>query len=147
VDSRLRIPADSRIVRTAAEFPTLVAATPSAPLKRVDWLKKKRVEVLIVRRNRQGRVSLLALLKELGSRGIQSILLEGGPTLNASAWEEKIVDRVLLFIGPKVIGGRETPGMMGGEGVGRVKNARKVEFLRVRRVGPDLMLEAKPLYG
>ncbi|HXZ34536.1 MAG TPA: dihydrofolate reductase family protein, partial [Thermodesulfobacteriota bacterium] len=84
-------------------------------------------------------------LKELGSRGIQSILLEGGPTLNASAWEEKIVDRVLLFIAPKVIGGRGTPGMMGGEGVGRVKNARKVELLRVRRVGPDLMLEAKPL--
>jgi len=145
VDSRLRIPADSRIVRTAAEFPTLVAATPSAPLKRVDWLKKKRVEVLVVRRNRRGRVSLLALLKELGSRGIQSILLEGGPTLNASAWEEKIVDRVLLFIAPKVIGGRETSGMIGGEGVGKVKNARRVEILRVRRMGPDLLIEAKPL--
>jgi diaminohydroxyphosphoribosylaminopyrimidine deaminase/5-amino-6-(5-phosphoribosylamino)uracil reductase len=145
VDSRLRIPADSRIVRTAAEFPTLVAATSSAPLKRIDRMKKKRVEVLVVRKNRQGRVSLAALMKELGSRGIQSILLEGGPTLNASAWEERIVDRLLLFVAPKVIGGRETPGMMGGEGVGKVKNARRVEVLRVRKAGEDLMIEAKPL--
>jgi diaminohydroxyphosphoribosylaminopyrimidine deaminase/5-amino-6-(5-phosphoribosylamino)uracil reductase len=147
VDSRLRIPADSRILRTAAEFPTLVAATSSVPLKRIDRLKKKRVEVLVVRRNRQGRVSLAALLKELGCRGIQSILLEGGPTLNASAWKEKIVDRVLLFVAPKVIGGRKTPGMMGGEGVEKVKNARRVDILRVQRAGPDLMIEAKPLWG
>jgi diaminohydroxyphosphoribosylaminopyrimidine deaminase/5-amino-6-(5-phosphoribosylamino)uracil reductase len=111
----------------------------------MDRLKKKRVEVLVVRENRQGRVSLAALLKELGSRGIQSILLEGGPTLNASAWKEKIVDRILLFVAPKVIGGRQTPGMMEGEGVGKVKNARRVEVLRVRRVGEDLMIEAKPL--
>jgi diaminohydroxyphosphoribosylaminopyrimidine deaminase/5-amino-6-(5-phosphoribosylamino)uracil reductase len=145
VDSRLRIPADSRIVRTAAEFPTLVAATSSVPLKRIDRLKKKRVGVLVVRKNRQGRVSLGALLKELGCRGIQSILLEGGPTLNASAWKEKIVDRVLLFVAPKVIGGRETPGVVGGEGVRKVKDARRVEVLRVRRAGPDLMIEAKPL--
>jgi diaminohydroxyphosphoribosylaminopyrimidine deaminase/5-amino-6-(5-phosphoribosylamino)uracil reductase len=147
VDSRLRIPVDSRIVRTAVQFPTLVAATSSVAPKRIDRLKRKGMEVLIVRRDRQGGVSLVALLKELGSRGVQSILLEGGPTLNASAWGEKIVDRVLLFIAPKVIGGRETPGMMGGEGAGKVKNARKVEFLRVRKMGPDLMLEAKPLQG
>jgi diaminohydroxyphosphoribosylaminopyrimidine deaminase/5-amino-6-(5-phosphoribosylamino)uracil reductase len=145
VDSRLRIPADSRIVRTAAEFPTLVAATSSAPLKRIDRLKEKRVEVLVVRKNLQGRVSLAALMKELGFRGIQSILLEGGPTLNASAWEERIVDRLLLFVAPKVIGGWETPGMMGGEGVRKVKNARRVEVLRVRKAGEDLMIEAKPL--
>jgi len=145
VDSRLRIPADSRIVRTAAEFPTLVVAASSVPPQRIDRLKKKRVGVLVVRKNRQGRVSLVALLKELGCRGIQSILLEGGPTLNASAWEEKIVDRVLLFVAPKVIGGREAPGMVGGEGVGKVKDARRVEILRIRRAGPDLMIEAKPL--
>lgn len=147
VDSRLRIPADSRIVRTAAEFPTLVAATSSVPQERIDRLKKKKVEVLLVRKNGRGRVSLVALLKELGCRGIQSILLEGGPTLNASAWEEEIVDRVLVFVAPKVIGGRETPGMMGGEGVRRVKDARRVEVQAVRRMGPDLMIEVKPHSG
>jgi diaminohydroxyphosphoribosylaminopyrimidine deaminase/5-amino-6-(5-phosphoribosylamino)uracil reductase len=147
VDSRLRISPESRIVRTAGDFPTLVAATSSASPEKIERLKKARVEVLNVRKNRQGGVSLRALLKELGCRGVQSILLEGGPTLNAEAWEERVVDRVLLFVAPKVIGGKEAPGMIGGKGVAKVRNARGVEILRIRRMGPDLMIEGKPVHG
>jgi len=102
------------------------------------------VEVLTLRRNRDGEVSLRFLMKELGRRGILSILLEGGPTLNAAALEERIVDRVLLFLAPKIVGGREAPGMIGGEGALRMKNARGVEILKVRRMGPDWMFEGRP---
>ena len=147
MDSRLRIPFDSRIVRTAEDFPTLVATTPAAPSEKRNRLKKAGVKVLVIRGDRQGRVKLRPLMKKLGALGIQSVLLEGGPTLSASALEERIVDRILLFVAPKIIGGREAPGMIGGEGVWRMRNARRANILKVRRMGPDLMIEAKPLYG
>jgi len=144
VDSRLAISLESQIVRTAGDFLTLVATIPSASPAKMDRLKKARVEVLVVAGDQNGRVRLLPLLKELGRRGVLSILLEGGPTLNASALEQKVVDRILLFLAPKIIGGREAPGMIGGKGALRVRDARGVEILKVRRIGPDVMIEAKP---
>jgi diaminohydroxyphosphoribosylaminopyrimidine deaminase/5-amino-6-(5-phosphoribosylamino)uracil reductase len=147
IDSRLRIPLSSRIVGTAEDFPTLVATTSAAPPGKRERLKKAGVKILVIRGDRQGRVKLRSLMKELGVLGIQSVLLEGGPTLNAAAVKERIVDRILLFVAPKIIGGREAPGMMGGEGVGRMKEALRTEILKVRRIGPDLMVEAKPLWG
>lgn len=147
IDSRLRIPLASRIVRTAEAFPTLVVTTPAAPEDKRERLEKAGVKILVTRGDRQGRVKLKPLMRELGLLGIQSVLLEGGPTLNAGALEERIVDRILLFVAPQIIGGREAPGMVGGKGVWRMKNARRAEILRVRRVGPDLMIEARPLYG
>ena len=147
IDSRLRISPASRIVRTAEAFPTLVVTTPAAPADKRNKLKKAGVKVLVTRGDRRGRVKLRPLMRELRRMGIQSVLLEGGPTLNAGALEERIVDRILLFVAPKIVGGREAPQMVGGEGVWRMKNARQAEILRVRRIGPDLMIEAKPRYG
>ena len=143
VDSRLAIPLHSQIVRTAGDFPTLVATTPSAPPAKIALLKKAHVEVLVIGGGQDGQVHLRALMKELGRRGVLSILLEGGPTLNASALEERVVDRILLFLAPKIIGGKEAPGMIGGKGVLRVKDARRTEILKARRLGPDLVIEGR----
>jgi diaminohydroxyphosphoribosylaminopyrimidine deaminase/5-amino-6-(5-phosphoribosylamino)uracil reductase len=147
VDSRLRLPLQSRIAQTASLYRTLVATTKAAPSSRVHRAKSANLEVLVVKSRKSGEVSLRALLGELGRRGILSILLEGGPTLNAGALEEKIVDRVLLFVAPKIIGGKKAPGMIGGKGVLRAKEALGMEVLKVRRVGADVMIEGKPIYG
>ncbi len=147
IDGRLRIPLASRIVGTAEKFPTLVATTPTASSGKMNRLKKAGMKVLVTRGSRQGRVKLRPLMKKLGALGIQSILLEGGPTLNAGALEERVVDRILLFVAPKIIGGKGAPGMVGGEGVWRMRNARQAQILKVRRIGPDLMIEARPIYG
>ena len=125
------------------DFPTLVATISSVFLAKMALLKKAWVEVLVIRGDQAGRVRLRPLVKELGRRGVLSILLEGGPTLNASALEEKVVDRILLFLAPKIIGGKEAPGMIGGKGALRVKDARRVEILKIRRMGPDLVIEGK----
>jgi diaminohydroxyphosphoribosylaminopyrimidine deaminase/5-amino-6-(5-phosphoribosylamino)uracil reductase len=106
-------------------------------------LKKAHVEVLVIGGGQDGQVSLRSLMKELGRRGVLSILLEGGPTLNASALQERVVDRILLFLAPKIIGGKEAPGMIGGKGVLRVKDARRTEILKARRLGPDLVIEGR----
>jgi diaminohydroxyphosphoribosylaminopyrimidine deaminase/5-amino-6-(5-phosphoribosylamino)uracil reductase len=147
VDSRLRLPLRSRIAQTASLYRTLVATTKAAPSSRVHRMKSANLEVLVVKSRKSGEVSLGALMEELGRRGILSILLEGGPTLNAGALEEKIVDRVLLFVAPKIIGGKKAPGMIGGKGVLRAKEALGMETLKMHRVGTDVMIEGKPIYG
>jgi diaminohydroxyphosphoribosylaminopyrimidine deaminase / 5-amino-6-(5-phosphoribosylamino)uracil reductase len=144
VDSRLRIPMECRVVRTAEKYPTLVATTGEAPASRVEGLKSAGVTVVPVKSGGDGRVSLKGLMKVLADRGIQSVLLEGGPTLNASAIREKIVDRMFLFIAPKIIGGGNCPGILGGEGCLRVRDAQPWEILNVKRIGPDVMILAGP---
>ncbi len=143
IDSRCRLPLNSQIVRTAAQYPTLVVSTALAYPSKMEQLKKARIEVLTMPQDDQGRVDLSALMKELAKRAILSILLEGGPTLNASALKAKIVDRLLFFIAPKLIGGAKAPGIVGGEGIRQIAEAIPVKNLKVRRLGPDLLLEAE----
>ena len=141
VDSRLRIPLNSQVVRTALHFPTLVAATREASPSKMKRLSRAKIEILIIESDAQGRVSLRALMRELGRRGVVSVLLEGGSTLNASALREGIVDRLLLFFAPKIIGGQRAPGVIGGEGALLIKDAEPVKILKIRRIGPDILIE------
>ena len=147
VDSRLRLPLRSRLAQTASTFETLVATTRAAAPAKVHRLQAANLEVLVVKNRKTGEVSLGALMEELGRRGILTILLEGGPTLNAGALEEKIVDRVLLFLAPKIIGGKKAPGMIGGKGILRVREALGIEVLQVHKTGTDVMIEGRPIYG
>ncbi len=147
VDSRLRLPFHSRIVRTAREFPTVAVTTRSAPPAKIKRLAKLGVEAVVLRSDRENRVSLKALLRELGRRGVLTVLLEGGPTLHASALQEKIVDRFLIFLAPKIIGGEKAPGMIGGTGAHRMRDARPLKILSIRRLGSDLLIEGEPLHS
>lgn len=85
---------------------------------------------------------MAALMDELARRGVVSVLLEGGPTLSASALRAGIVDRLLLFLAPRIIGGEKAPGLVGGEGVLYLRDAAPVEIRKVRRSGPDILVEA-----
>jgi diaminohydroxyphosphoribosylaminopyrimidine deaminase/5-amino-6-(5-phosphoribosylamino)uracil reductase len=144
VDSRLRIPLNSRLVQTAARYPTLVAATGAASPAKIRRLEKRKVEVWTLPQDSRGRVNLRILMKRLGKRGILAVLLEGGAELNASALRQKLVDRLLFFFAPKVVGGTRAPGAVGGEGVRRLRDSTPLRIIQVRRIGPDLLVEAKP---
>jgi diaminohydroxyphosphoribosylaminopyrimidine deaminase/5-amino-6-(5-phosphoribosylamino)uracil reductase len=141
VDSGLRIPFTAQLVRTADQYPTLVATTKEAPSSRRRRLAKAKVEVVVIRSNAGGQVNLKALMENLAKRGVTSILLEGGPTLNAGALQEGLVDRLLFFFAPKIIGGGKAPPAVGGEGVQKIMDAKAVKILRTRRMGPDLLVE------
>ena len=144
VDSRLRIPLHSQLVRTAGQYPTLVATTQAASLSRMRRLAAANVGVATIAKDVRGHVSLRGLMKELARRGVVSLLLEGGSTLNASALREGVVDRLLFFLAPKIIGGQGAPGVIGGDGTLRIKDAEPVEILKVRRIGPDILIEGIP---
>jgi len=141
VDSEARTPPDSRIA-DVREAPTMVAVTGDALQERVVSLEDAGVEV--VRAGTDGRVDLRLLLGLLGSREITSLMVEGGGELAAGLWEQELVDRLVFYFAPRVIGGREAPGMLGGDGVAKVDQSWQVSIDSVTASGPDIRVVAYP---
>lgn len=141
VDSRLRIPFTCQLVRTAGQYPTLVATTQAASSPKIKRLTKAKLEIWVIANDARGRVSLKALMEKLARRDIVSVLLEGGPTLNSSALRESLVDRLLIFLAAKIIGGQKALSMISGEGALQIQDAQSVRILKIGRLGPDLLIE------
>lgn len=91
-------------------------------------------------------MSLRWLFRQLVRRGVQSVLIEGGGEVVAGALAERLVDRLIVFVAPLLIGGRTAPNAVGGLGIRRLAKAIRLDELTVRRVGPDLCLEARVVY-
>jgi diaminohydroxyphosphoribosylaminopyrimidine deaminase/5-amino-6-(5-phosphoribosylamino)uracil reductase len=103
VDSKLRVPLKSKLVRSC-DGDVLIFTTTSLETTKARALARAGVEVVRTKAMR-GRVDLKAVLKELGRRGILGLLLEAGSKLNAAALEAGIVDRLILFYAPRMMGG------------------------------------------
>jgi len=145
LDTQLSLPLHFKLFDPATGGPTIVVSGPRPPARKAQALEKAGVEVLSLPL-KKGRPSLTWLMKRLGQRDVQSLLIEGGAEVNAAALlEARVVDRLLLFFAPKVVGGQGTP-LIGGPGVKRMAQALPLDILKVRRFGPDLLLEARPLY-
>lgn len=140
VDSKLRIPLDSKVVKTAKQQPTLVATTYKASKEKIEELAEAGVEILLVEEEKE-KVSLEDLMLRLGKRKIDSILLEGGGTLNYSALEAGIVDKVMSFISPKIIGGRDAITPVEGTGKYLIKEAFIVEDIALQKFEKDILIE------
>lgn len=146
-DSKLRIPPDCRICRTAKDYPTIVACAYSdsdceKPDEKIAELEKKGIEVMNLPGG-DGRVDLKKLMKHLGEKGIDSILLEGGGSLNESAMRAGIVREAKVFIAPKIFGGRLAKTPVSGDGVLVPQEAYQMELENITRVGEDILLEYK----
>jgi diaminohydroxyphosphoribosylaminopyrimidine deaminase / 5-amino-6-(5-phosphoribosylamino)uracil reductase len=128
LDSSLRIRQSARVIGAN----TLIATT-----------KPGRVglaEVLKLPATPEGRVSIPDLLDELGRRQILSVLVEGGAEVHAAFFREGFVDKVYAFIGPKLLGGREAPGPLGGEGISLLSEAIGLTDVDVTRLGDDVLI-------
>ena len=140
VDSSGRVPARGRLFDGSA--PTLVATTEAAgEARRTEWLRAG-AEVEMGDRDEAGGVSLPGLMAALGKRDVQGVLLEGGPTLAWSAVRDGIVDRVVCYQAPTLVGGVSAPGALGGAGFAPIAEAMRLEIVSVERVGADLRVEA-----
>lgn len=142
-DSHLSIGEDSRLVQTAREVPLVVACGPlplNGPVaQKAERLRALGVEVVSVP-GPDGRVDLRALMELLGARGIDSVLLEGGSRLHACAWESGLVNEVVAYLAPKVVGGTEAPGPVAGTGVAAMADAWRLGSPQVGLVGNDVRL-------
>jgi len=143
-DSRGRVPLEARLFDPALPGRTLVAATPAFPPERRAALEDRGVEVLLLPADPQGRVDPRALLEALGRREVTSLLLEGGGTLLEAFFRAGLVDKVLAFIAPLIVGGREAPTAVAGEGFARLEEAVRLERVRVEWVGEDLLVSGYP---
>jgi diaminohydroxyphosphoribosylaminopyrimidine deaminase/5-amino-6-(5-phosphoribosylamino)uracil reductase len=140
VDSSGRVDPSARLFDAAA--PTLVATTDAPADATLDAWRDSGAEVLVLDRDVDGRVSLGALLDVLGKRDVQGVLVEGGARLAWSMLRDELVDRIVLYVAPKVLGGAAAAGVVGGEGFAPVDSALPLSFRRVERIGPDLKVVA-----
>ena len=143
--ARVLVDATGRVDEGRALFddaaPTIVATTDLAPRDRRDAWRASGAEVLLFEPE-DGRVPLAALFGDLGKRDVQGVLLEGGPTLAWSAVERGLVDKLVVYLAPKLVGGADAPGALGGPGFGPISEALPVRIRSVERVGEDVRVEA-----
>ncbi|MGQ9730601.1 MAG: bifunctional diaminohydroxyphosphoribosylaminopyrimidine deaminase/5-amino-6-(5-phosphoribosylamino)uracil reductase RibD [Candidatus Zipacnadales bacterium] len=143
VDSVARTPPTARVVAQESTAGCLIATTQAAPKGRIEALRAAGAEVVVLP-SEEDRVDLRALWEMLGQRGLLSVLIEGGPELAASAFRAGLVNKLLLFIAPKIIGGNEAPSVFGGKSVMRLVEAPQLDIRKVHQLGADLMVEAYP---
>jgi diaminohydroxyphosphoribosylaminopyrimidine deaminase/5-amino-6-(5-phosphoribosylamino)uracil reductase len=127
---------------TDGAAPTLVCTSESAPRERREAWRAAGAEVLLLSEPRSHRVALDRLMGELGKREIQRVLIEGGPTL---AWEvvrAGLVDELVLFIAPILVGGRDAPSILMGDGIASIAEPHGLEVVEVSRVGEDIKVVA-----
>jgi diaminohydroxyphosphoribosylaminopyrimidine deaminase/5-amino-6-(5-phosphoribosylamino)uracil reductase len=141
VDSKAQIPLPSKVLNLDSMAPTIIAVTQKAPENKISQLKATGAEVLVVPECNDGRVGLKALMEILGKRQITSVMIEGGSEINASALKEGIVDKVMIFIAPKFIGGKTAPGLVGGQGIEHLSNAIELRDIQVSKIGEDILVE------
>lgn len=154
-DSSLRLPTDSRIAKSAGEQETIIAcAISDLPCGEIGRGKSEKTDELLdlgitllnypAQNAAQDseRVDLNALMRALGGRGIDSILLEGGATLNAAMLDAELVHELCVFVAPKLFGG-QAPGPVAGVGVATPDAAWPLELNLAKQIGEDLMLRYK----
>jgi diaminohydroxyphosphoribosylaminopyrimidine deaminase/5-amino-6-(5-phosphoribosylamino)uracil reductase len=141
LDERLDISRDSQLIRTASEAPLLVFAGGSVSKASVDALASAGVEVVEDAAN--GR-DVLTVLKQLGEREIQSVLVEGGANVAGKLLDAGLVDKVSFFLAPMIIGGRDVPSAVGGQGAETLADAFDLQDVEIIPRGRDIEVTGYP---
>jgi diaminohydroxyphosphoribosylaminopyrimidine deaminase/5-amino-6-(5-phosphoribosylamino)uracil reductase len=140
VDSKLRIPLTAKVITQRSSAKTCIATLETTVNDKLVKLLDAGAEILLAR-GRKGQVDLRYLMKMLGSFGITSVLIEGGAEVNASALKSGIVDKVVMFIAPRLMTGTDSLCCIGGRSPARLSRAVMLHGVTSRLVGRDLMVE------
>ncbi|WP_342766658.1 bifunctional diaminohydroxyphosphoribosylaminopyrimidine deaminase/5-amino-6-(5-phosphoribosylamino)uracil reductase RibD [Tumebacillus permanentifrigoris] len=143
LDSTLRTPLDARIITDQKAKTWIFTGAEASPEKK-RALAALGVSVFQTQGNPQ--VDLLEMLQILGQQNVTSVLVEGGGEVNAAFFEAKLVDKVVLYLAPKLIGGREAPTFLEGTGIDKMAQAVKLVDVSVESVGDDFRFVGYPQY-
>lgn len=141
VDSCLRISLMSNVLKDQEDNQTILATTSQASPLATNKLTMFGSKVVFCNK-KDDRVDLQDLMNRLGAMGIDSILLEGGATVNDAALKAGIVQEVITYISPKIVGGANAPTPVGGTGVANLADAYKLTTMQVTQVGEDIKINA-----
>ena len=142
LDAEARLPLNAKVINPASLSGTLLVTSNSSPREKLEDLRRQGVEVWAME-EQEGRIPLRPLLKGLGERKIVSLMIEGGSEINASALEEGVVDKVILFVAPRLIGGASAPSWIGGQGIERLDESFTLKNIFLERLGDDIMIEGR----
>ncbi|WP_353893841.1 bifunctional diaminohydroxyphosphoribosylaminopyrimidine deaminase/5-amino-6-(5-phosphoribosylamino)uracil reductase RibD [Proteinivorax hydrogeniformans] len=139
VDSTAQIPLSANVLNIDSKAKTIIATTERADSSKLSSLEAKGAEIIITP-NKTGKVDLTYLLDKLGEMKIDSLLIEGGGQLNFSAFSTNNVDKVLNFIAPKIIGGKNAITPVTGQGIEYINDAISLTEIDVRRFDDDILI-------
>ncbi|MHA7965554.1 bifunctional diaminohydroxyphosphoribosylaminopyrimidine deaminase/5-amino-6-(5-phosphoribosylamino)uracil reductase RibD [Paenibacillus sp. CAU 1782] len=143
MDSTLRLPLEARVV-TDGEAPTWVFTTTGHDPQKKQALEAAGVRVFVTEQG--DKVNPSEVLQVLGKELISSVLIEGGSEINASFFEHKLVDKVIIYMAPKLIGGRNAPSFLAGAGFSKMSDAVELDELNVEQLGKDFKFVGYPKY-
>jgi len=136
VDSTLKISENSKVLNDPSKV--IIATTNKAPKHKIDKLQNKGARILVLK-PKKGLVDLKELMKELGKSEIASVMIEGGAELSGNAIKEGIVDKLLIFTAPKIIGNGLGP--IKNLGIKKVNKAINLRNILTKKIGNDLLVE------
>ena len=140
-----RFPAESKIARSAKEQPTTVVVADHHAADRFRALEALGVEILRLPCGGEG-FCWETVLRWCGERPMNEVLIEAGPYLVGSAFDARVIDSVMVFVAPKLFGGADAPGVIGGLGVKVPLQAARLVDWQTEPVGPDLLIRADVEY-
>jgi diaminohydroxyphosphoribosylaminopyrimidine deaminase/5-amino-6-(5-phosphoribosylamino)uracil reductase len=143
LDNSLRILPNSQLVLTAKETPIIVF-TDNETEEKAKLLKDEGVEVI---RIAEGGRNLLGVLQEFGKRDLQSVLVEGGTKIAGAFFDAKLIDKVTFFIAPIIIGGRDAPTAIGGQGAQQLSSAMRLRNTEITHHGKDIEITGYPFFS
>jgi diaminohydroxyphosphoribosylaminopyrimidine deaminase/5-amino-6-(5-phosphoribosylamino)uracil reductase len=141
LDSNLKLKYDLNLFKYNSNKKTIVITSDAnkSKLNKIDKLKKLDVKVLFVKLDKQGRISLKAVLRELSKMKITSVLVEGGSKIYSSFIKQKLFDNIYLFVSPKILGnGLNTFGDLKSK---KLSNSAKLNVRQIQRIGDDILIE------
>jgi diaminohydroxyphosphoribosylaminopyrimidine deaminase/5-amino-6-(5-phosphoribosylamino)uracil reductase len=140
IEQYLRTPPESQLAQTTESAPVIIFACGDADSDALDALRDRGVQVVA-----QGSaLDLASVLDDLGKRSLQSVLVEGGPSLAALLLEAGLVDKVTFFVAPTIIGGQDAPSAIAGAGAEKIPEAVRLEDIEVRQHGDDVEITGYP---
>lgn len=145
IDSNLKTPLDAQVLNLKNAPVIIFTAKSLEENSKARNLLEKGVEIIACP-GVEGKVDLALVLKVLYDKKITSILVEGGAKINGTFFEQKLIDKIYLFMAPKLVGSHLAPGMMGGLGIGEMQDAVKIEDLTVEKIGQDFLFTGDPKF-
>lgn len=125
IDSKARIPLDSRIIESSKKIKTIIAVTHNASSKKIKEIENKGAQVLVFG---NGKVNIRNLFRQLEKIGLKKILVEGGGEINWSVLKLDLVNELIVTIVPVVIGGRDAKTLVEGKGFANISDAIKMKL-------------------
>lgn len=141
IEQYLRMSPESQLAQTTNTSPVILFAGAESEPELLDALQSRGVEVVL----QESALDLQRVMEELAKRSIQSVLVEGGPSLAGLLLEAGLVSKLTFFVAPLIIGGQDAPSAIGGAGVEKIADALELNGVEVSQYGRDLEITGYPV--